>query len=511
VELYIYSIKQQQMKTLRQYQQDAVTASLSSPKGIICLPTGSGKTAVQSAMLLEDQKNNPGHKVYMVLAPRIVLSYQLLKEYFIDFNDAGKKFWYAGLHSGGPIEIKEFEQARDGDLDFQHIVVTTSGVALKEEIQKAKDQDLPIVIFGTYHSAERAISAMNGVPFNIVICDEAHYLVSDQFEGLVKFDGIISDRILFFTATMQTTSSDQGKGMNNKDRFGEVLLERIPREMIEEGYMVRPRMHIIKFDQDLDKKELIDNAGKIVAETFEQHEYISHMRGKIFVTCTGTPMIQSIIQNKEIANLKRKKGVSIYAVASDPEVGNQIDGVKYSRQEFLHRLKEDGRDNGKGMVILHIDILTEGIDVPGITGILPFKSLKKSKFIQTFGRASRVSPYDLESFEAGKYTHNDLDKMIKPYAWVLIPDIEGEDSAEDIREMVKDLRSFSFDPSEDIFISNEKGKMPPVTLMDPQSTPDTRNKALQEVLDELHHEFEQEEIAKLIAGKTLEEMLEHFK
>ena len=53
--------------------------------------------------------------------------------------------------------------------------------------------------------------------------------------------------------------------------------------------------------------------------------------------------------------------------------------------------------------------------------------------------------------------------------------------------------------------------MPPVTLMDPQSTPDTRNKALQEVLDELHHEFEQEEIAKLIAGKTLEEMLEHFK
>jgi hypothetical protein len=335
-------------------------------------------------------------------------------------------------------------------------------------------------------------------------------LVSDQFEGLVKFDGIISDRIIFFTATMQTTSSDQGKGMNNKDRFGEVLLERIPREMIEEGYMVRPRMHIIKFDQDLDKKELIDNAGKVVAESFSQHEYITRRTGKIFITCTGTPMMESIISSPEIRNLKRRRGGSVYAVASDPNIGNQIDGVKYSRQEFLRRLKEDGQEVGKEMIILHIDILTEGIDVPGITGILPFRSLKKSKFIQTLGRASRMSPDDLDSFKEGEYSHNDLDKMLKPYAWVMIPDIEGEDSSEDIRDLVKELRTYSFDPREDIFISNEKGKMPPVTLMDPQSTPDIRSKALQEVLEELHHEFEQEEIANLIAGKSIEEMLEHF-
>jgi len=498
------------MKELRQYQIDSVHASLSSAKGIICLPTGSGKTAVQSAMLLEDQKNNSGHKVYMVLAPRIVLSYQLLKEYFIDFNNSGVKFWYAGLHSGGSVDIKEFEQARDGDLDFQDILVTTSSVSLRDEMEKAKQQDLPIIIFGTYHSADRAIMAMDGIPFDTVICDEAHYLVSDQFESLVKLGGIISERIIFFTATMQTTSSENGKGMNNRERFGEVLLEKIPREMIEEGYMVRPRMHIIRFDQDLDKKELIENSGKIVAEAFSQHEYITRRTGKIFITCTGTPMIQSIIASSEIRNLKRRRGVSVYAVASDPEVGNQIDGVKYNRQEFLRRLKEDGKDIGKEMIILHIDILTEGIDVPGITGILPFRSLKKSKFIQTLGRASRMSTDDLDSFEDGEYTHKDLDQMLKPYAWIMIPDIEGEDSAEDIRDLVSELRTYTFDPREDIFISNEKGKMPPVTLMDPQSIPDTRNSALQEVLEELHHEFEGEEIANLIAGKSIDEMLEHF-
>ena len=67
------------MKTLRNYQEDAVKVSMKSSKGIICLPTGSGKTAVQSAILMEDIKTTPGHKVYMVLAPRIVLSYQLMK------------------------------------------------------------------------------------------------------------------------------------------------------------------------------------------------------------------------------------------------------------------------------------------------------------------------------------------------------------------------------------------------------------------------------------------------
>jgi hypothetical protein len=162
------------------------------------------------------------------------------------------------------------------------------------------------------------------------------------------------------------------------------------------------------------------------------------------------------------------------------------------------------------MIILHIDILTEGIDVPGITGILPFRSLKKSKFIQTLGRASRMSPDDLESFEIGEYTHTDLDLMFKPYAWILIPDIAGEDSAQDIKDLVKELRTYGFDPREDIFISNEAGKMPPVTLMNPLSEVDRLNPILKEALDDLKHEFEEEEIAslmdKLTWGKVLEEM-----
>jgi superfamily II DNA or RNA helicase len=493
------------MKKLRDYQKESVNVSMKASKGIICLPTGSGKTAVQSAILMRDAKKNKGHRVYMILAPRIVLSYQLMKEYFKDFNEAGIECWYAGLHSGRTVDIKEFEEHRNGDIQFQSIQVTTSRSIISEEIQKAKDKNIPIIIFGTYHSADRAPGS-----FDIVICDEAHYLVSDQFEELVKIDGIQSNKIIFFTATMQTTSSDTGKGMNNQERFGKVLLQRIPREMIHAGYMVRPRMHVIKFDKAMTKEDLIENAGKIVSEAFSQHEYITRRTGKIFVTCTGTPMLEAILKSPDIKILKKRRGVSVYATASDPNVGNQIDGVHYNRQEFLSRLKKDGDDNGKEMIILHIDILTEGIDVPGITAILPFRSLKKSKFIQTLGRASRMSPDDLEAFENGEYTHTNLDSMLKPYSWILIPDIEGEDSAQDIKDLVKELRTYGFDPREDIFISNEFGKMPPVTLMNPLSDIDRLNPILKGALEDLKHEFEEEEIAslmdKLTWGKVLEEM-----
>lgn len=494
---------------IRDYQEEAIKVSLKSKKGIVCLPTGSGKTLIQSQIILRNFKKNKGHKVYFVLSPRIVLSYQLMKEYFITFNEAKEKFWYAGLHSGNKVDIKEFEEARDGDIDFQDIAVTTSSSEIRTEIEKARIQNLPIIIFGTYHSADRCHLFMNDSEFDAVICDEAHYLVSSQFEDLVReVDGIRSKKTLFFTATLMKTASDQGKGMNNEKRFGQVIYQKVPRWMIDNGYMVRPRMHIIRFDREIDGKELISNAGRIISECLHQHEYVTRRNAKIFVTCTGTPMIQEILGSREILDIRRRKGISVYAVASDPEIGNQIDGVRYSRQEFLSRLRRDGLDSNKGMLILHIDILSEGIDVPGITGILPFRSLKKSKFIQTLGRASRITKEDYESFVKGEYGHQDLDAMLKPYAWIMIPDIEGEDTSEEIVTMIRDLRDYGFEPSEDIYISNEMGKMPPVSLMNPLIKPDVRNPALNAALDEIFHEFENEAIAKLLEDKNIEELIE---
>ena len=98
--------------------------------------------------------------------------------------------------------------------------------------------------------------------------------------------------------------------------------------------------------------------------------------------------------------------------------------------------------------------------------------------------------------------------MAKPYAWIMIPDIEGEDIRDEIEGMVYELRSYGFNPWEDVFISNERGQMPPVVLLDPLVTPKKKNQFVFDVIDEIKHEIEDEEIAKLLDGMELEELVE---
>lgn len=498
------------MKKIREYQKEAVDISASKNKGIICIPTGCGKTLIQSHTILDHVKRSPGFGVYLVMSPRIILSYQLMRDYYEDFNRENLEFWYAGLHSGRlDSSAAEFEALRSKDIAYQHIISTTSSAELSEEIEKARKRGIPILIFSTYHSAERIKAATKGDPVDLIICDESHYLVEDQFGKLLHpLEGLIYNKIFFYTATMRFTKSESGKGMNNPAKFGEIIFQRIPREMIELGHMVRPRMHIISFpDEQISQETLSKNAGKIVAESFLQHEYISKRAGKVLVTCTGTPMLQDILASQEIHDLRRRKGVKIYAIASNTEVNAQIDEVFVNREEFLDSLKKAGEVINQGVIILHIDILTEGIDIPGITAILPFRSLKKSKFVQTLGRATRVAKEDLKAFESGKYTHKELNKTVKPYAWIIVPDIEGEDTLEEVSEMVTELRAYGFNPKEDVFISNERGKSPPVVLLEPTVTPTRKNQFIFEVIEEIRHEIEDEEIANLLGGKELKDYL----
>ena len=72
--------------------------------------------------------------------------------------------------------------------------------------------------------------------------------------------------------------------------------------------------------------------------------------------------------------------------ASNDEIGNFINGVRTRRDDFLRRLKEDGTNPEKRLIVLDYDILAEGIDVSGFSGIMPLRTLNKSKFLQTYGR-----------------------------------------------------------------------------------------------------------------------------
>jgi hypothetical protein len=293
--------------------------------------------------------------------------------------------------------------------------------------------------------------------------------------------------------------------MNNVDSYGEVLYKMIPREAIDMGKMVRPRLHFITTDGVYNRDDYDKSLNKIIKDTFEQHEKIlTKTLPKILVSAKGTQDIKKFITSSEYRQL-REKDVDIYAVASNDEIGNFINGSRTRRDDFLRNLKEDGTNPTKRLIVLHYDILAEGIDVSGFSGIMPLRTLNKSKFLQTFGRCARPDKEDRIKMDNGELEFNDLINMNKPYSYIMIPSVYrgNEDDKENVIQLITELRDYGFNPNEDIVSSSLIHGIPETE--DPESLNDLLRRLPQvgQIIQNTQAELEAEEDAKLSKSDLL--------
>jgi superfamily II DNA or RNA helicase len=492
------------------YQKDAVTSAISKDKGIVCMPTGVGKTFCQSAIIADDIIKNGDFKMYVVNAPRIVLTYQLLKEVYGFLAEAKIEARYMFVHSGGKIDEKELEDIRikanlDGaNIPFSEIGSGTNPKDIREMIFKAKKQNLPLIFFSTYNSAERIEESRVGFePISITLNDEAHYLVQEQFHDILHI--LKSNRCYFFTATTISTPSDTGRGMNNKESYGEILYSMTPRQAIDLGKMVRPRLHFIITDGVYNTDDYNKSLNKIIKDTFEQHgKILTKTLPKILVSAKGTQDIVNFLNSKEYQQLL-KDGVSIYAVASNDEIGNNVNGQQVSRQNFLKKLKEDGLNANKKLIVLHYDILAEGIDISGFSGIMPLRTLSKSKFLQTYGRAARPNPEDRKKIDNNEIGINDLSLMNKPYAYIMIPSVYNgnEDDKTNVIQLIAELRDYGFNPNEDIVGVNKTHGISETKQPDGLNELRKSLPNVGQTIEKLQAELEAEKYAKLSKADLL--------
>jgi superfamily II DNA or RNA helicase len=499
---------------LYDYQLDAVRSTDMNKKGIVCMPTGTGKTFVQASIIAKDILKNDGKfGVYVINAPRIMLSYQLLKEVYKFLTEAGIDARYMSVHSGGTVDLKDLEKIRidanfnEGtNIQFAEIENGTSPILIREFTQKAKEGNIPLVIFSTYNSAERINDAIPSETIKIVMNDESQYLVQEQFHDIIHI--LKSERCYFFTATTLNTPSEKGRGMNNKDSYGETIYLMTPREAIDRGKMVRPRMHFVTptIGSSYTKDDFQNSIGRIISEALAQHDYAigQFSNPKMLVSVKGVGDIKKFFESREYRGLIRS-GYKIYAVASDDKIGNNINGEKVSRREFLNQLREDGKILSQKMLILHFDILAEGIDISGITGIMPIRTLTKAKFLQTFGRAARLDIDDRKRIESGEIKPTDLDEMNKPYAWVIIPTIvhEDADDKEHIGNLITELRDYGFKPSDDILSTNEKNGLPTIEGPEALNTIKAKSPNIGKYIEKVEADYEDERIANLSTEEWL--------
>jgi superfamily II DNA or RNA helicase len=460
---------------LYNYQVDAVNSTDTNKKGILVLPTGTGKTRIQSAIIEKDIQNHPNQfRMYVVNAPRILLTFQLLTEVFKHLIHLGD-IRYHFVHSGNNFDesdldvfLKEFNLENNTNIPYSPKDNGTSIESITDVIKTSQKLNVPLILFSTYNSAPRIVTAtqQTNSKISIVFNDESHYLVQPTFHDII--DLLKTERQYFFTATLRHKPSDEGRGMNNIEKYGRVLKELKPIDAIEMGKMVRPRMvwletDGVKTDEDLEKSFNI-----VLLSLYKQHkqhfeENHPTLNPKILVSTNGIGQIKPFLESNEYQEL-RNMDVDIFATHTKLPKDCNINGEAVNRSKFLTTLKEYGKNPDKKLIVLHYDILTEGLDVPGFTSCIPFRNLQKSDFVQTFGRCSRLDDRDRKKFKNFNFptpipnvpSNWFVDtEWNKPFAYVIFPHITltNKDDVASMVEIVEELRTWDYELSQMI---NEK-------------------------------------------------------
>jgi hypothetical protein len=147
-------------------------------------------------------------------------------------------------------------------------------------------------------------------------------------------------------------------------------------------------------------------------------------------------------------------------------------------------------------IIFHIHMLTEGIDVPGITGQMIWRNVGIISFLQNVGRAARLHAFDRERLYNGSLQAKDHKDFVKPFAWIILPILKSNalDSTEKYKNIIRALRSdYGFDSSEMAIMSN-RNAMTTLEEFDEVNEHNREIRSMVHITREFVHQLEEEEL-----------------
>ena len=431
----------------RPHQQDMLWSMDMNDKGIVHCPVGGGKTytfITDSRKYLIDNPiktscNESGSRVVVVVAPQLLLSNQLFKEFDKHLKDIN--FLWRQVSS----ESKTYERDRQ-DLKFR-VVPPKSPTTIVEEIRDtyriAQKVNKPLILFTTYDSLNRIVSSM--IPVDVVYYDEAHNATSSDNFNAVKYMSSHAKRNYFFTATPRysTDYASDLSGMNNTDVYGDIICKVDFNYLVEQGVIVKPKLHLMKSDADLNNQREVDVNMKTIVEVVDHYEnvFTETENHKLLFCAQGTKSIQDLLTSPQFIEFTTQRGYKVLSIDSVNQ--GYVDGQKkVSKTTFIDHLNSIGNNPHQKMIVLHYAMLGEGIDVKSFTGVVFLRKSMASIFAtQSIGRVIRATPG-------------------KPYGVVTVVqhDSDTGESREIVKSIVKSLIEVGVPP--DYFISeDEEGRV----------------------------------------------------
>ena len=347
--------------SLRPHQQRILDRMLAYNKGQVIVPTGGGKTLT---MIVDTQRRhntiNNGTTT-VVVAPRILLAEQLCSEFMEIVDTAHTHVMH--VHSG---ETHYFSTTKSEKIALFNNVARTAGEN--------------VIIFTTYHSLHRVVDA--DIEVNTIYFDEAHNSVQRHFFPATEFFAENADRCYFYTATPKHSLTPKKPGMN-WSVYGQVL-ENVPApELVQQGYILPPKVVVKKLDVIKGRKVMYAEDGDNLIETIDDNEV-----DKILICARSTKQIMGLIsQSNFVADLVER---DYHWMMITSKTGAIIDGKKVDREKFFETLNKWGKESDRKFVVIHHSILSEGINVNGLEAVIFMRNMDYIGISQSIGRVIRL-------------------------------------------------------------------------------------------------------------------------
>ena len=363
--------------------------------GQIIIPTGGGKTYIMIADCdREVSQTDRNYKTFVIVAPRILLANQLSEE----FESVIKNVKILHVHSG---ETHHFSTTNPHELSVYHN--NTLGDKL---------------IFTTYHSLHRVLDS--DINIDRIYFDEAHNGTSKVFFEQIRRVAKLNIARYFFTATPRISRSKNSisaeRGMDNAEIWGAKLEETSAKELIDSGTILYPK--VIPFETDRERTKL--NAHEVDCDNLKDIiTSLTDKNPKVLVSAPTTRILWNMLTHTDIRSWLYSEQYNIMHITS--KHGAVINGKKVGREEFFKTLTLWGKDDTKKVVIFHYSILSEGINVPGLTHSVMLRNLPTIEMAQTIGRVIRIHEKDKVSMKEGTIPAGQYNLYHKKFGQIVVP------------------------------------------------------------------------------------------
>ena len=339
--------------------------------GQIIVPTGGGKTYI----MIQDCINNLDNNVTVIVAPRILLAQQLCDDFILLVGDkVSPNLNMFHAHSG---RTKHLSSTKPDEI-----------AAWVDNTPSSK------LLFTTYHSLSKVVDS--GININTIYYDEAHNGTAKSFFKSVSACKHIASRCYYFTATPKI-SYKHDRGMNNVNIWGEILHEVDARDLIKCGAIIPPNVQSFPVDTHFSKYNAHAHHSLTVKDFVKS---INNYDGaKVLISVPSSRILNKMLGQTKLLSQLKDMGFDVLHITS--KYGAYVNQTKVNRTTFFNTLKEWGCETARKFVIFHYSILSEGINVSGLSHTLLLRNLNIVEMSQTIGRVIRLHKEDQQNIIEG--------------------------------------------------------------------------------------------------------------